>query len=157
MAIFNEPVHFTNTVNASGATSFSHKVGSVDQADLAVAPIIMYHYNFGLVIGGTPVAHEAVVLPVRAAGTVKFFYAGLNVTGSNTSVIIDLMKDGSTMLSSKPTIVHGDGDKDHKAATFTSTAVAANDTLSFKLTQSANTGAQGPFAVVGIQYSATPA
>ena len=165
MAIFNEPVHFTNTVTASGATSFSHKVGSVDQADLAVAPILSYPYNFLLAVGGTPVDHEAVVLPVRAAGTVKFFYAGLNDTGTNTSLTIDLQKSSGTggslsqasMLGSVITINHGVADNVHTAGSLSTTAVVAGDTLIFKLVETDNTNAHGPFAVVGIQYSATPA
>ena len=163
MAIFNEPVHFTNTVTASGATSFSHKVGSVDQADLAVAPILSYPYNFLLAVGGTPVDHEAVVLPVRAAGTVKFFYAGLNDTGDGTNLTFDLQKmnssgSQSSMLSSVITITHGAvADNIHTAGALDTTAVVAGDTLIFKLVETDNTNAHGPFAVVGIQYSATPA
>jgi len=152
---------FLGAVDVSNASSFSGKAGALTNADLATssgarAGRYQIHCDFRLDTNETPVAKTPTVFVARAAGTVEFFYAGLTTTGSSTSVVFDLLKDGTTMLSGKPTVVHGDGDRDHKAGTLSVTTFAANDTITMDLAVTSSTGAQGPFAVMGIIYTAEP-
>jgi len=156
---------FLGNVNMAGATSVQHKAASVTNADIAAGAGIDYSKvdslaiaisNFALAIGATPVAREEIVHTCRAAGTMRFFYAGLNDTGTSTSVTYDLKKNGTTMLSAVVTVAHTDSDRQNKQGTLSVTTVAAGDVISMQLAVSSSTGAQGPFSVCGISYESTP-
>lgn len=102
--------------------------------------------NFGLEFDAAPVNKDFVVHVAAAAGTLRGFHAVLYDSGTSTSVTFDLKKNGTTMLSSVITIVHGTGDRVVVDATLSVTTYAAEDVFTMHLDQSANTGATGPYA-----------
>lgn len=110
--------------------------------------------NFGLAIGGTPVAYEEIVYVAEVASTIRGFHAMLNDTGTSTSCTFDLKINGTTALSGVVTITHGEADKAVLDGTLTTTTLAVDDVVSIALAQSANTGAQGPYAWAVIDETA---
>lgn len=152
---FSERVDFTDVVNMQAASTVTHKAGSVTNSALAVTPIQDYVTDFGIDSDATPTAQTEGGILCRAAGTIKYVYASLVVTGSSTNIAFDCKKNGTTILSSAIAFTHSDGDRDHKAGTLTTTTVAADDTLDFDLAVTSSTGAQGPLMIVGIEWTAT--
>lgn len=155
-------VTLDGTLNMAGATTVHHKSGSVTNAAITGSAGIDYdkldHYelivtNFDLPIGTTPAAREEIVFVARTAGVIRSFHAGLNDTGSSTNIDFDLNVNGSTVLSAVVNVDHGDADRLNVAGTISSSTLAAGDVVSVSLEDLvATTGAQGPFAVIGISY-----
>lgn len=111
--------------------------------------------NFGLVITGTPVDDERIVFVAKSSGTFKAFEATLNDTGTTSDIKFDCNKNGSTILSATVDFTQADADKTVKAGTLSTTTFVADDIISLKCDQTTNTGAQGPFASVEVEYTAT--
>jgi len=161
-----ESPSLTGNVSLAGATSVTHKAGSVTNADIASAAGVDYdkldHYelvvcNFDLPVGGTPAAREEVVFVARSAGVLQSFHAGLVNTGTATvSCDFDLNVNGTTALSADVNVDHNDSDRENIAGTISSSALAAGDVVSISLESVTANDSTGPFAVVGISY-ATPA
>ena len=103
-------------------------------------------HDFGFEFNGTPTAKVFIVYVAKGAGILRGFHALLYDMGTSTSVTFDLKKNGTTVLSSVITITHGTADKAVVDATLSVTAFVADDVFTMHLAQSANTGAQGPFA-----------
>jgi len=154
------------TVNMAGATTVHPEAGAVTNAAVVASAGIDYdkldHYeliltNFDLPIGTTPAAREEIIFVARSVGVIQSFHAGLNENGSSTNIDFDLNVNGSTVLSAVVNVDHSDADRTNVAGTISSAALAVGDVVSVSLEDLvATTGAQGPFAVVGISY-ATPA
>ena len=152
----SEKVQFTGDVDASGSTNFFHKAGSVTPSDLSVGSIQDHPTNFALAVGGAPAAREEVVAVCRGAGTIKYAYAGLVDTGTATvSVDVDFNKNGTTILSADINVDHGDADRAHVAGVLSVTTVAAGDVITASLESVTANDSTGPFAVIGIEYTAT--
>lgn len=107
--------------------------------------------NLGFAIGATPTAREEIIFIASTAGVIRGFHAGLNDTGTSTSITFDLKKNGTTVLSSVITVTHSDADKTVKDGTLSVTSYAADDVLSVAMAVSSSTGAQGPFAFAELQ------
>lgn len=110
--------------------------------------------NLGFAIGATPTTREEIVFVAATAGTIRGFHALLNDTGTSTSITFDLKKNGTTVLSSVITVVHGTGDRVVSDGTLSVTTFAADDVLSIAMTVSSSTGAQGPYAWAEIEETA---
>lgn len=108
----------------------------------------IYHAgtNFGLEYNATPAAKVFVVYVATAAGTIRGFHGMLYDSGTSTSITFDLKKNGTTVLSSPITIVHGDGDRTVLDGTLSVTTFATDDVFTVHLATSSTTGAQGPYA-----------
>lgn len=110
--------------------------------------------NFDLAIAATPVAREEIVFVASTAGVLRGFHAILNDTGTTTDVDFDIKKNGTTMLSSTVNVTNADADKLVKDGTLSVTSFAADDVISFQLTVTTSTGAQGPYCWAEIQETA---
>lgn len=147
---------FTGTfVPDSGSITNDHISSSTDIDADKIQHLHKPGTNFALAIGGTPVAREEIVYVCEAStAVVRGFHALLNDTGTSTSCTFDLKKNGTTILTGVVTIVHGDADKSIHDGTLSNSGLVAGDILSIALAQTANTGAQGPFAWVEIDENA---
>lgn len=150
---------FNGTVTFAKAPNFN--VPSInDAAVIASANInaskLMHqyesHYSQGNV---TPVAEQKVVHIVRGAtGTILGLKAGMPVKNTTGSVTVDLLKNGTSILTSTITLDNTITNYVPVAAAgFTSTAVVANDVLEVKVTISAPTGT-GVFAQLDMTETA---
>lgn len=102
--------------------------------------------RFGFNIGDTPTTKEVILFVADKAGTIIDAGAGLNDSGTSTSIAFDLKKNGSTgILSAAITVVHGTGDRVEVAGSIASGAYAAGDVISGIMTVTSSTGAQGPW------------
>ena len=102
--------------------------------------------NFNFLIGDTPTTKEVILFKADKAGTIDDCGAGLNDSGTSTSITFDLKKNGSTgILASAITVVHGTGDRVEVAGSIASGAYASGDVVSCIMTVTSSTGAQGPF------------
>jgi len=107
--------------------------------------------NFDLAIAATPAAREEIVFVAGTAGTIRGFYALLNVTGSSTDVDFDLKVNGSSVLTAAINLTDATADKAVVEGTLSSVTLAADDVVSISLAVTSSTGAQGPFAWVDIE------
>lgn len=118
----------------------------INQAKLC--HLTKYTERFGLAIGATPTTQEVILFQADKAGKLgDDISAALNDSGTSTSVSFDVKKNGTTVLSSAISVVHGTGDRTQVAGSFASTsaqAYAAGDVISCAVTASSTTGAQGP-------------
>lgn len=112
--------------------------------------------NFGIEYNGTPAAKVFVLFQAAKAGVLRRFFAGLYDSGTSTSITFDLKKNGTTVLSSVVTVVHGDGDRCQIEGTLSVTTYAAGDVFTVHLATSSTTGAQGPYATACFEDSAAP-
>lgn len=112
--------------------------------------------NFALAIGGTPATREEIVFVATSAGVIRSFRATLNDRGTSTNIDFTLKKNGVSVLSAAVNFTHADADKTVKTGTLSDTAVAAGDIFSIAMTVTSATGAQGPFAEVGIAEDNAP-
>lgn len=112
--------------------------------------------NFALAIGATPVAREEIVHVCRAAGTIRSFIATLNAGGSSTSITFDLKVNGASVLTGVVTYTNSDGNRAIKTGTIATAPVAAGDVVSIAMAVSSSTGAQGPYAELGITENTAP-
>ena len=156
LTVIGSNVDLTGIVSLAAADTVHHKAGSVTNGALAVSGIVDYAHDFGIDSDATPTSQTKWLLPVRGTGTIKYVYASLKDTGSSTNINFDLLKDGTTTMSGgRINMTNSDADYDHKAGTLTTTAIAANDSLTVDLAVTSSTGAQGPAIVVGILWDAT--
>ena len=107
-----------------------------------------------MAIGGTPVTREETVFVASSAGTIRGFHYTLTDSGTSTSIAWDLKKNGTTVLSSPGSSVHGDGDRVVEDGALSVTTFAADDHLSISMTVTSATGAVGPFAWVVVEEAA---
>jgi hypothetical protein len=112
--------------------------------------------NFGFTTTGTPTSRHELVYVASQAGTIRGFGCLLLDTGSSTSITFDLLKNGTTVLSSVVTITNATADGLVQAAVPSVTAFAADDRLSINMAVSSSTGAQGPFAFVELEENSAP-
>lgn len=107
-----------------------------------------YTERFGLAIGATPTTQEVILFQADKAGKLgDDISAALNDSGTSTNVTFDVKKNGTTVLSSAISVVHGTGDRTQVAGAFASAAAQAyaiGDVLSCAVTATSTTGAQGP-------------
>ena len=111
--------------------------------------------NFDLAITTVPADDERIVFVAKSAGTFKAFEATLNVTGTTTNVDFDCKKNGTTILSAAVVFTDADSDKTVKAGVLSVTTFAADDIISIECDQTTTTGAQGPYASVEVEYTAS--
>ena len=102
--------------------------------------------NFALANTATPVARTEVVFVAEQAGTIRQFAAMCYDSGTAASVTFDLLKNGTTCLSTPVNVVHGTGDRVVVDGTLTVTTFAAGDVFTMALAVSSSTGMQGPFS-----------
>lgn len=112
--------------------------------------------NFGQAIGATPATREEIVFVATAAGLLRSFNAGLNVTGSTSSMTFDLKKNGTTVLTSVITVTNANSNRQVQTVVPSSVSFVAGDVFSISLTVTTSTGAQGPFAWVGLSETTAP-
>lgn len=110
--------------------------------------------QFDLPIGGTPVTREEWVFTASGAARIRGFHCQLADSGTSTSIAFDCKVNGSSILSSAVTYVHGDGDRAVKDGTISSAAMTAGQMLSISMTVTSATGAAGPCAWVIIEENA---
>jgi hypothetical protein len=120
----------------------------------ALAHAYLVDTNLGLKIGDAPISAEYIVHISNGVETVTGFHAGMNNTGSAASSTFDLLKNGTTILSSPITLANTDPSKVKKNATVSSPTLADGDILSVKVIMSTNTGAAGPYAQVALVSAA---
>ncbi len=128
-------------------------------AAIAVTKLQHAYYRstgFSLKIGDTPVTREDVVHVANAAGTVIDFSAMCNVKPSSGSIVFDLKKNGTTMLSATITIDNTFSNRQVGTGTLSVTTFVAGDVLSISATISSPTGSQGPLAWIGISETTSP-
>ena len=113
-------------------------------------------HDFGLEYNATPAAKVFVLYQAQAAGTLRAFNAGLYDSGTSTSITYDLKKNGTTVLSSVVTVVHGDGDRCKVAGTLSVTTFVAGDVFTVHLATSSTTGAQGPYCTAVFEENSVP-
>jgi hypothetical protein len=114
------------------------------------------HTNFGTKIGDTPVTAEVIVFIASGAGSILLFRAGLNATGTGTSITFDLKKNGLSVLAAPITVTNANTNRQVLVATITSPSFAANDVFSVALSVGTSTGAQGPFATLETVENTVP-
>lgn len=102
--------------------------------------------EFGLAVGGTPVASHRMIYTARAAGTVRNFAALCWDTGTSASVTLDLKKNNSSILSAPVTITNATTDKVPQVGTISIAPYVAGDIFTVDLAVSSSTGMTGPFA-----------
>jgi hypothetical protein len=157
----------TGAVNFAGASTMTHKSGSIANADVIASAGIDYdkldHFelvccSFDQAIGATPTVREQIVFTARSAGVLQSVHFGLNDTGTSTDIDFDINVNGTTAMSGGvQNITHATADRVHVAGTLTTTALVTGDVVSVEIQAvTSSTGAQGAFCVVGISY-ATPA
>lgn len=130
--------------------------GTADIAAEAMRHSFVAGTNFATAIGGTPATREEIVYTASGAGVIKGVHALLNDTGTSTSVTVDAKKNGTTVLSSVITITDSDADRETVDGVLSVTSFVAGDVLSLALTVTTSTGAQGPFAFITLQETASP-
>jgi hypothetical protein len=136
----------TGTVDAGSLTYREHSTAAADRLTRdQTRHIFKPTCNFDLPIGSTPAARIEVLHVAEAAGNVLAFGAGLYESGSSTSITFDLLKNGSSVLSSVVTVVHGSGDRTTVAGSINTVAYVAGDVFTVALATSSTTGAQGPY------------
>lgn len=102
--------------------------------------------DFGLAVGGTPVAAHRMIYTARAAGTVRNFSALCWDTGTSASITFDLKKNNASILSGTVAITNATTDKAVQAGTISSAPYVAGDIFTIDLAVSSSTGMTGPFA-----------
>ena len=112
--------------------------------------------NFGFTTTGTPTSRHEIVFVASQAGTVRGFGCLLLDTGSSTSITFDLLKNGTTMLSSVFTITNATAYGQVQGVVPSVTSFAADDRISINMAVSSSTGAQWPFAFVEIEENQAP-
>lgn len=123
---------------------------------LAQRNLIRKEMKFGVGIGTTPVTTTEMVTRAKAAGNLRNFTAMLNVSGSSASMTFDLKKNGTTVLSAPITITNATGNQTSVSGSFSgSVAYVAGDIFTAVLTVSTSTGAQGPYADVEFDETAS--
>ena len=149
-------VYFTDVVDMSNASNVHYKAGSITDSALAASGIQIYTTGFGIDVGAVASAVEWPVLVARAAGTLKFVYAGLVNTGTATvSVDFDLNINGSTALDADINVDHSDADRANVAGTLSTTAVTAGQVITCSCEPGTPNDCDGPFMLFGILWTAT--
>lgn len=152
-----------STVNGSislnaGSVGNQHISGAA--ADIIQASKLQHVYkaltNLGFNIGDTPTTKEQIIYVASGSGTVLIFAAGLNVTGSSTSITFDLKKNGVSILTSVITVTNANTNRQIQDATISSTSFVDEDVFSIAMTVSSSTGAQGPIVYAGFQENTSP-
>lgn len=103
--------------------------------------------NFNFLIGDTPTTKEVILFKADKSGNITEVGAGLNDTGTNTSIAFNIKVNGSTgLLSSAITVTHATADRAEVDGTLASDgAYASGDLVSVIMTVTSSTGALGPF------------
>lgn len=140
------------TTESVGSTQFS----SADP--LAVAKQVhQYNRSFAQNHGTAAAAQRQVIHVAQGAGTLVSFGGGITVACVGDSTItINLYKNGSTILSSTVTITSSNAANAVEEATFSSAPYSAGDVFEAVVTVSAGTGTlgQGAFAKLVVAEAA---
>jgi len=132
----------------AGVVTNQHFSGAA--ADVLLATKMQHIYDagsqFNLPIGGTPVNYEEVIFVANTSGTILNFQAMLVAVGSTSNMTFDLLKNGTTVLTTVATITNANTNRQVVAAVLNSTSFVTGDVFSAKLVMTTNTGAQGPRA-----------
>jgi hypothetical protein len=132
----------------SGTINNSHISSSAGIAVEKMEHSHMKGTNFATAIGGTPATREEIIHTFTQSGRIAGFHALLNAVGSGTSIVFDLKKNGSSILSGTITITNSSTSKETYDGTLTTnpTTCAAGDIISISMTVSSSTGAQGAYS-----------
>lgn len=140
------------TITLPSGTITDDAISTTAAIDVDKMQVLMKPFtNFGFAFDATPTTRTEVVFIASSAGVIRGFHAGLYDTGTSTSVAFDMKKNGTTVLSSAVTVTHSQSDRSINDGTISVTSVAADDVITFVMTVSSSTGAQGPFAFAEIQ------
>ena len=162
--LFNDDVDFKGSVNMISASSVLHKSGSITDSDIASHAAIGYdkleHFelltsDFGIATGGAPAVVERNFFEMKSAGVIRLVHASLTDTGSDTSVTIDVNKNGLTILSAPIVITDSHDDRESVAGVITASAAVAGDIFTASIeVASTIVEALGPIVTVGFSYAA---
>lgn len=112
--------------------------------------------DFGQADNATPTTSRSSFYQAQGTGTLRAFNAGLNDTGTSTSIAFDLKKNGTTVLSSSITVTHSNADRSLNAGTLSVTSFVQGDVFTVHMTVSSSTGALGPFASAVFEENTAP-
>lgn len=130
---------------AIGNTQISNQTPDIINVD-KLQPVFIGQTDFGFGIGDTPTTKEKIVYIGKVGGVIRGFHALLNAVGSATSIVFDLKKNGTSILSGTITITNTSTSMLKYDGTLASNTFVAGDVFSALMTESTNTGAQGPCA-----------
>lgn len=149
---------------ALSAESFAPPAGSIDNAAIepdagVLATKLEHQYKPTYAQVGTALSNAAQVIHIvrGATGTLVRFRAGSILANvGDSTVTIDLKKNGTTMLSAPITLDSGDAAYDLIEATLASSVLVADDVLSITVVATVGTGtlATGLFVEAEIREDA---
>lgn len=152
----------TGTLRAGAFVHTSNSIGNTEakSSDPFGVDKQVHQYNVGFAQNhGTIAATQRQVIHVaHGAGTLVSFGGGVTVVCSGAAtIVIDLYKNGSTILSSTVTIDNTNAARAVEEATFSATPYSADDVFEVVLTATAGGGTlgQGAFAKLVVAEDAS--
>ncbi len=152
------PAKFTGTIDLGSGAVADRNVSNTSGDEIGVTKtihLIKPGTNWDLAIGATPATREEIIYVCEATtATLRSAHFLLNDTGTTTDCDMDVLKNGTTMLSAAINITHSDADRAVKDGTLSVTSIAAGDVISVSLAVTSSTGAQGPYGWLQISEGA---
>lgn len=148
MSTVNDSLYVKGTLRADAMVIPSNAIGDsqVNPASPIAAEKLEHQYNKQVEQKHTEtaVAERRIIHVAYAAGTLEQFQAGCTVANiGDSTVTVDLLKNGSSILSAVPTIDSGDAAFALVLGTISSAAYVAGDVFEVSITVSAGTGTLG--------------
>lgn len=110
--------------------------------------------DFGFIVGATYTTKDCPVYTARAGDVIRGFHVQMTSTTS-TSITVDLLKNGSSILSSVLTF-NTNATRAVQDGTLSSTTLSVGDQLSIKMTVTTATGSNHAYAYATVTQATLP-